>query len=221
MKEEIIGAKWVENGVADAIFFCNDEKPNIFLIGDSIRKGYCETVKNELSDRAEVFYFTDNCRSSQYVIFSMRKWARLFDDPTKVDVIQFNCGHWDVAHWSGHELPLTSEDEYAKNIQIIIDLLKKFFPRAKLIFATTTPMNPDGGSEGGINPRSTATIDRYNRIAVDIVEKNGVIVNDLNEYVREWNSSCYKDTCHYTDEAFVALGKEVARRLGDMLNDKQ
>lgn len=221
MKEEIIEAKWVENGVADAIFFCNDEKPNIFLIGDSIRKGYCETVKNELSNRAEVFYFTDNCRSSQYVIFCMRKWARLFDDPTKVDVIQFNCGHWDVAHWCGHELPLTSEDEYAKNIQIIIDLLKKFFPRAKLIFATTTPMNPDGGSEGGINPRSTATIDRYNRIAVDIVEKNGVIVNDLNEYVREWNSSCYKDTCHYTDEAFAALGKEVARRLGDMLNDKQ
>ena len=51
------------------------------------------------------------------MIFCMKKWARLFDDPTKVDVIQFNCGHWDVAHWCGHELPLTSEDEYAKNIQ--------------------------------------------------------------------------------------------------------
>ena len=37
---------WVENGNTSVIFKCNDSKKNIFLIGDSIRKGYCETVKN-------------------------------------------------------------------------------------------------------------------------------------------------------------------------------
>ena len=45
MEKEVINAKWVENGVANVIFYCSDEKPNIFPIGDSIRKGYCETVK--------------------------------------------------------------------------------------------------------------------------------------------------------------------------------
>ena len=31
-------------------------------------------------------------------------------------------------------------------------------------------MNPVGGSTGGVNPRSTEAIDRYNSIAVEIME---------------------------------------------------
>lgn len=204
---------WAENGNSDAIFQCNESKTNIFLIGDSIRKGYCETVKNSLSDAAEVFCFTDNCRSTQYIIFNLKKWANMFDDCSKVDIVHFNCGHWDVAHWNGYELSLTGADEYAKNITAIIKLLKNFFPNARLIFATTTPMNPNGGSTGGVNPRSNEEIDRYNRIAAEIAREQGVIINDLNSYMRNWGSEYYADTCHPTPAAFVLLGKEVARRL--------
>ena len=34
----------------------------IVLIGDSIRMGYCEYVKNSLRDVAEVYYPPENCR---------------------------------------------------------------------------------------------------------------------------------------------------------------
>ena len=135
---------YVENGNASWQFMCDDKKPNIFLIGDSIRRGYCETVKAELRDIASVFYCDDNCRSTQYIIFSLRQWANSFSDREKVDIVQFNCGHWDVAHWNGYEHPLTSENEYAKNIKMIIVTLKEFFPNAKIVFATTTSMNPNG-----------------------------------------------------------------------------
>ena len=118
--------KWVENGAADSIFTCSDDKPIIFLIGDSIRRGYCHTVKDELADAANVFFVDDNCRSTQYVIFCMKRWAALFDHPEKVDVVQFNCGHWDVAHWHGYKTCLTSESEYAKNIQMIIDSFRSW-----------------------------------------------------------------------------------------------
>lgn len=205
--------KWVENGVSKKVFECSNDKKNIFLIGDSIRKGYCETVRNELADRAEVFYVTDNCRSTQYVIFNIKAWAGSFDDAQKVDVVHFNCGHWDVAHWNGYDTSLTSENEYAKNIKMIIDLLRKFFPNAKLIFATTTPMNPDGGSTGGVNPRSNGEIDRYNAIATAVAEENGVAVSDLNSFMRDWSRESYIDTCHLTPSSFAMLGKEVARRL--------
>ena len=85
--------KWVENGKADEVaFVCSDDKPNIFLIGDSIRRGYCETVKNRLADEANVFYVNDNNRSTQYVIFNIKYWADMFDDCEKVDVVHFNCG---------------------------------------------------------------------------------------------------------------------------------
>ena len=202
---------WVENGESTARFLCSTEKPNIFLIGDSIRKGYCETVKNELSDTAEVFYVKDNCRSTQYVIFNLKKWAGLFDDPKRVDLVQFNCGHWDVAHWNGHALPLTSEGEYERNLGIIIDLLHKFFPNARLVFATTTPMNPSG--KMGVNVRTDADIDRYNAIAVRLMEAREIPVNDLNAFVRPLTSEAFADYCHLTEEGFALLGRYVAERL--------
>lgn len=212
--------KWIENGENTAAFACNVSKKNIFLIGDSIRRGYCSTVKSELADKAEVFYVDENCRSTQFVIVSLKSWVGLFDDPESVDIVHFNCGHWDVAHWNGYPISLTTREEYAKNIKMIIDLLHRFFPNAKLVFATTTPMNPDGGSTGGVNPRSTDDIDSYNSIAVQIAKENGVKINDLNKFVRTWGSDSYIDTCHFTSEAFAALGKEVARVLDEILDEE-
>ena len=110
--------KWIENGHSEHEFMCDSEKKNIFLIGDSIRRGYCATTKEELLDKANVFYVNDNCRSTQYVIFSTKGWAGKFNDASLVDIVYFNCGHWDAAHWSGDIEPLTSLPEYEKNIKI-------------------------------------------------------------------------------------------------------
>ena len=208
---------WVENGQQASEFVCSTEKKNIFLIGDSIRKGYCPTVRKELEGQAEVFYFEDNCRSTQYVIFSLKKWAALFDHPERVDLVHFNCGQWDVAHFNGYPSPLTSPEEYEKNIRMIFVLLRKFFPNARLVFATTSPMNPDGGSTGGINPRSTEDVARYNRIAVRIAEENDVAINDLFAFMQNFGSNCFIDTCHLTPDAFARVGREVARYLRQYL----
>ncbi len=197
----------------NAPFQCSETKTNIFLIGDSIRLGYCNTVKDALSDIAEVFYFSDNCRSTQYAIFNMSGWADMFDDPCAVDIVHFNCGHWDAAHFHGAQLSLTSLDEYARNMDILIKLLKKFFPNATLVFATTTPMNPDTVHFADPNPRSDEELDAYNRTAVAAAEKHGVLVSDLNAYMRDCGSDAYIDACHYTADAFAHLGEEVARRL--------
>ena len=202
---------FIEDGNSNVEFKCSKTRKNIFLIGDSIRLGYCETVKKELSDVAEVFYVSENCRNTQFVITNLRKWQKMFDDATRVDVVQFNCGHWDAAHWNGYEIPLTSTEEYARNIKMIIDLLKLMFVNAKIVFATTTAMNPDGSL--GVNPRSNQDIDRYNEISVKVAKENGVIINDLNVLTRDWGSEKYRDYCHYTKEAFETLGKSVAQNL--------
>ena len=206
---------YIENGNSNVNFICSDDKANIFLIGDSIRLGYCETVKKSLSDKAEVFYIDENCRNSQYVITSLNGWQGKFDHPEKIDIVQFNCGHWDVAHWSGAQESLTGKEEYDKNIRLIIFLLKKYFVNAKLIFATTTPMNPNGSL--GINPRTTKEIDEYNRIAIETVKSEGVLINDLNAFVRDWDSGKYDDYCHFTKEAFQCLGEYVAKLLESYL----
>lgn len=204
--------KYVEDGAATAEFVCSDSLPNIFLIGDSIRKGYCKTVKAELEDKAEVFFVDDNCRSTQYVIFSIRKWAHMFSDPGKVNIVHFNCGHWDIAHFSGCAECLTGESEYEKNIGKIIYLIRTLFPNAKIIFATTTPMNPNG--KVGVNPRSNAEVERYNEIAAAVCRAEGVEIDDIHAFTRDWGEEYFKDYCHLTPEAFAEVGREVARLLG-------
>ncbi len=201
----------IEEGKADKKFICSDSKKNVFLIGDSIRLGYCASTRKALADVAEVFYVGDNCRNTQYVITRLLAWSNMFSDPNCVDAVQFNCGHWDIAHWSGGELPLTSEAEYARNIQIIIDMISKLFPRAKIILATTTTMNPSG--QTGVNSRTNEEISRYNEIAQAVANKNDVAVNDLFSVTKDWDSTCYKDYCHFTEKANTVLGQAVAETL--------
>ena len=207
---------YVENGKSGKEFTCSKERPNIFLIGDSIRMGYCETVKKELADTAEVFYVSDNCRNTQYVVTSLEGWKNKFDDETLIDIVQFNCGHWDTARWSGYDVCLTSEDEYARNIKMVIDLIRQKFINAKIVFATTTTMNPD--NVPCLNFRDNSIIDRYNEIAVEVAEDNGVYISDLNKITRSWPGEYYRDYCHFTDEASTILGKAVADKLRSFLS---
>lgn len=207
--------KWVENGDANVAFKCSDSKKNIFLIGDSIRQGYCATVADELADIAEVFYPKGNCKNTQNVITSIKTWVNMFDSPDRVDIVQFNCEHWDIAHWNGYETSLTSENEYAKNIKMIIYLLKQYFCNAKIVFATTTPMNPSGAV--GINPRYNDEIDRYNKVAIDLAISENIIVSNLNEVAKNFGTACYTDYCHFTKDTFELLGKEVATNLRQLI----
>jgi len=209
--------QFVENGDSSAVFNCRKTKKNIFLIGDSIRLLYCATVREDLQDRAEVFYVDDNCRSSQYIIFSMKKWAGMFDRPELVDIVHFNCGQWDTAHFNGMPCSLTSPEEYRKNIDYIIRLIKLFFPNARILFATTTPMNPVGGSTGGLNPRSNDEVDLYNTLALEVCAEYGVEIDDLNGFMRDLGPEYYEDTCHPTQEASQLLGHEVSRFLQQYL----
>lgn len=200
-----------EDGNRNVQFMCSDEKKNIFLIGDSIRMGYGDVTREALSDTAEVFTVNDNCRNTQYVIASLHGWSNMFSDRNKVDIVQFNCGHWDVARWCGGKFPLTSEDEYKKNLQMIINIISELFPNAKIIFATTTTMNPNG--ETGTNPRTNAEIASYNDAAEAVALKNNIAVIDLFSVTKDWDSSYYTDYCHFTENANRILGKNVAEKL--------
>ena len=207
--------KWIENGDANVSFECSESKANVFLIGDSIRMGYCAAVADELVDVAQVFYPKDNCKNTQNVITSIKTWVNMFDRPDRVNIVQFNCGHWDVAHWNGYEISLTSENEYARNIKMIIYLLKRYFCNAKIVFVTTTPMNPNGVV--GVNPRCNTEIDNYNKVAVDVSRNENIVVHDLNAVAKDFGSECYSDYCHFTKDASKRLGREIANNLRQLI----
>jgi len=45
----------------------------------------------------------------------------------------------------------------------------------------------------------------------------GAAVNDLFAFTRDWDSSCFRDFCHFTDEHSGVLGRHVADVLRSML----
>jgi len=182
----------------------------VFLIGDSIREGYCEGVKDALCDRAEVIYPAENCRTSQYIVMRMLPWAELCRKED-VAVAHINCGQWDAAHMNGTPEPLTSLGEYKKNLRSIVWVLKAFFPNAQIILATTTPMNP--AHPETINPRTTEEIMEYNRVVKEVAQELGLPVNDLFAFTRQWDAALYKDYCHFTPEGYQRLSEKVAKAV--------
>ena len=183
--------------------------PEVLLIGDSIRQLYCPYVAEALRGQAEVKWpARENCQNTQHVLTNLSRWRGLVASPK---VVQFNCGHWDAAHWDGDDEPLTSVEEYAGNIRKIIRRIRRYWPEAKIVFATTTKMNPSG--EQGRNTRTTEAIRAYNAAAVKVAQEEGVAVNDLFAATEKWPASHYKDYCHFNKEASRRLGRIVAERL--------
>ena len=182
--------------------------PEILLIGDSIRIGYCGAVSNALAGKAEVKWPKSNCQNSQNILISLAWWRGLVASPK---VVQFNCGHWDAAHWDGDDSALTTVEEYGRNVRKIIHRIRRYWPEAKIVFATTTPMNPNG--ELGRNVRTTEAIRLYNAEGVKVAKSEGVEVNDLFAATEKWPASDYADYCHFNKEASMRLGGLVAARL--------
>lgn len=182
--------------------------PNLLLIGDSIRMGYCATVAAELADIARVVYPAENCSNSQFIMTKLEHWKQQWPEAALVHV---NFGQWDVARFNGTTERLTSPGEYGRNARIIFQALRDMYPAAKLVFATTTPMRP--GPYEGPHPRTDADVDEYNAIAVPIARGFGMEIDDLNAFARGWTAEAYADAVHYTPEAFARLGREVARVL--------
>ena len=208
---------YLEEGNADAIWLCSNKKTNILLLGDSIRLGFEPLFKELTENEFSVFSPDENCCMSQNIIISLKRWSNMFDFPEKVDVIHFNCGHWDAAHWLNSSEPVTSVGEYEKNIGIIIDILKRLFPNAKIIFATTTPMNPVDPIGHSENPRTNPDIDIYNTVGAKEAKEHGIYVNDLNSFCRGWGEEAYADYCHFTKESYKKIAEYTAKFIKDIL----
>ena len=150
----------------------------VFLIGDSIKSGYDRYVKESMANIAEVYYHNENCRFSEYILREVHKWK----DELKlgnVDVVHWNVGHWDTIRIYGDGC-LTRPDTYADNLERISKRLEFLFPGSKQIFATSTPVIESGYVEG-FEMRYNSDVEKYNEIAVNVLQKRGVMINDLYE----------------------------------------
>lgn len=180
----------------------------VALFGDSIRygsysyPGYGNRAAELLGSDYEVFQPNDNCRFAKYTL------RMLFDYEEAMKgtrIVHFNVGHWDLCDLFG-EGPFSTESEYVENLLRIVKIMKSRYDA--IIFATTTPVRDENVHN------KNRTIERFNAIAVEALEKEGVIINDLHALLAgdKYRYIC-PDTIHLSDEGVEVCAQAVAESI--------
>ena len=179
----------------------------IVLIGDSIRMGYDKYIKAALEGTAQVYYPKENCRFAEYVLRYAHDWKKTEGWPDDVDLVHWNAGLWDCLELFEDE-PLTSLAYYEEAIARIDRRLRMLFPKAKMVFATSTTVWEERCSVDF--RRHNSTIEKYNQTAIKALSGTDTVINDLFELSKNLPDSYHSDAVHYyTDEGTEVIGGKV------------
>ena len=201
----------------------NPKLPRVLLIGDSISIGYTIPVRNLLAGEANVHRplisptKVLNCASTKEGLKDLDVWL----GKKRWDVIHFNWGLHDLKYVDeeGKRVPpekgrqRVPVDEYEKNLERLVNRLKK--TGAKLIFATTTPV-----PEGALG-RLKGDVKRYNAAAVKVMKRNGVVVDDLYSFaLPRLEEIQKKQNVHFYENGSQMLAEQVAFSIFGALEEK-
>lgn len=171
--------------------------------------GYDKYVKEALEGTCEVVYPSENCEFAQFVLRHLDLWKEKLNLDESVDVIHWNAGLWDTLRNYDDDL-LTPPEVYRSFINRVCKKMKRFFPNAKIIFATSTPV-----LEHKFTPESyrlNKDVREFNRIAVEECLKYGCEIDDLYAITENVPESYYSDCTHlYTEEGAKLHTEAVVR----------
>lgn len=189
----------------------------VLLIGDSIRKGYDKYVKRSLSGVAEVYYPEENCRFTTYILKNIPVWKGQLEIED-ADLVHWNAGLWDNLIMVDGE-HLISLKDYSRNVERICKMIKHYFPSAKMIFATSTPVLEDM-FKGDVK-RLNKDIEAYNTAAAEIVKRYGGEINDLYALMKSAPAEYHSDSTHwYTKGGTELITEQVINSIEKALNIK-
>lgn len=152
--------------------------PKVWLLGDSIRMSYQPIVTQLLKGEANVAGPAENGQFSAYTLASLERWLGELGQP---DVVHWNNGIHDVGHNPDRtpvQFPLSV---YLDNLKAILSELRTM--ATHVIWATMTPVHPERPFVSNTWSWRNEEIDAYNQAALDLMEQEGISVNDLHAVV--------------------------------------
>ena len=166
----------------------------VLIIGDSISKGFRVPLAKILAGKYNITCLTTSkALDNPYLIPELELMTKQDDLP--YDVVHFNNG----AHGS-HLTP----DMYEELYDNFIVTLKRMFPEARIIMATTTHMMDEN-----YNNQSLARNERARKLA----EKYDLAVDDLYAVGAKNPKLHCEDRIHFTDEGWEEIAKKVAESI--------
>ena len=179
--------------------------PRVLLIGDSIVRDYYPEVEKRLAGKA----FVGRLATSRFVADPvLLKEIETVLDGTKFDVIVFNNGMHGWQH---------SEAEYRKAFPKLIKAIRAHAPKAKLIWATTTPLR--NGKDVTYDTKAEYSDERIaarNAVAAEIVAAQRIPAVDLNAAVRG-HPEFHSDNVHFNGQGSQILAAQVCAAVAKLL----
>ena len=178
----------------------------LLLLGDSIRMHYQPIVRELLAGKLMVSGPAENGETTRKTIARLDSWLSDGD----FAVIHLNCGLHDLRYNEGESSPQVPLDEYEENLRRIFGLLREQ-TAARLIWATTTPVNEQLHEANKLSRRYMADVERYNASSVRIAKTSGLEINDLCAAMKETRDGFFnRDGVHFTREGYRFLAERVA-----------
>jgi hypothetical protein len=179
--------------------------PRVLLIGDSIARDYYPEVEKRFAGKA----FVGRLATSRFVADPvLLKEIESVLSGAKFDVILFNNGMHGWQH---------SETEYRKALPKLIKTIRTHAPKAKLIWATTTPLRDGKGVTYDTKAEySDERIAARNAIAAEIVAARKIPTVDLNAAVRG-HPEFHSDNVHFNGQGSQNLAAQVYSAVEKLL----
>lgn len=194
------GIEWCNIWITEA----NETKlPRVLLVGDSITGGYGQPVADSLKGKVSVGRLTTSKSIGDPALLAE---VAMVLDQCRFDVVHFNNG----LHGWGY-----TEEEYQKHFPDLVATIRKHAPKAKLIWATITPMRQAGKLD--VIAENTKRVQTRNKIAAEIVAREGIAVDDLYGLVKDHPEYWSNDGVHFNGKGITVQAEQVARRIEEAL----
>ncbi|HUT23884.1 MAG TPA: SGNH/GDSL hydrolase family protein [Sumerlaeia bacterium] len=189
------------------------EKTKVLLLGDSIRMSYQPRVTEILAGRAEVVGPEENCQFSAYTLDMLDGWIERLGAPK---VAHWNNGLHDAGHNPQRTPAQYSVETYVANLAAILRRLRR--SGAAVIWAATTPVHPNRPFSPTEWSWRNEEIDRYNAAARQLMEAEGIAVNDLHGVVaRDPQRHLCDDMLHLSETGIQRCAEAVAAAVAPLI----
>lgn len=183
--------------------------PRVLLIGDSILNGYQGHATKLLAGKANVDLWVNPYNQSEHVNKLLAEV--LTNGP--YDVVVFNMG---LHGWQEGRIKLGTFEPLMK---AYVEVLKTKLPKAKLLWASSTPVTIKG-KPTEINPEINPNIIEQNRMAAKVMGEMGVPIVDFYALLIDKRELARGDMFHWTAPAYNLIAQAAVDAIHKELSSK-
>jgi len=186
-------------------------RPRVLLVGDSILGGYFEYVKTNLQGKAYVdAWLNPYCQSE-----NMNKLLGEVLDKGPYDVVHINTG---LHGWPKGRI---KDGTFEPLTKALIDVIRTKCPKAKIIWASSTPVTTKAPVPMALNPDINPNIIEQNRMAAKVMAEMNVPVNDFYALLVDKLDLARGDQFHWKNEAYPIIGNLCAESIRKALEPQK